>query len=386
MTTLERAAAWQAEQAIPMNGNRSVPVLRPEAFTKAIDPQEQARKAELTTKLEKSRILVTDTHTRAQTILSICEGETRSPAATLGNLSLVKAKAKQGKTFFIGMVIAACLKRDAFQGRIKGCLPDGKRRVLLFDTEQSKYHVWKRLKGIDEMADFELSANLEVYSLREYSTAERLEMIGEAMTGEGIGLVVIDGVRDLVFDINDPKECSEIKDNLLQWSTLADCHIMTILHENKGDGNARGHLGTEVVNKAETVWKLTRDPKTGFITVEPEMTRDKDFPAFMFRITENGLPEILELQASTEGEGKGKFDPYRIQPERHKDVLEAVFSKSKEYNRPDFISALRVEWQAYSQSLGSTNAAGDYVQYLVKMGWVKIEGLNGKPARWVLVT
>ena len=39
----------------------------------------------------------------------------------------------------------------------------------------------------------------------------------------------------------------------MQWTDDRQIHIHTILHQNKGDENARGHIGTELNNKAETV-------------------------------------------------------------------------------------------------------------------------------------
>ena len=37
--------------------------------------------------------------------------------------------------------------------------------------------------------------------------------------------------------------------------------IHTILHQNKGEEHARGHIGTELSNKAETVLQVEKDEK-----------------------------------------------------------------------------------------------------------------------------
>mgnify|MGYP007001916110 CR=1 FL=1 len=37
------------------------------------------------------------------------------------------------------------------------------------------------------------------------------------------------------------------------WSETKGIHIFTVLHENKIDNNVRGHIGTELQNKSETV-------------------------------------------------------------------------------------------------------------------------------------
>ena len=45
----------------------------------------------------------------------------------------------------------------------------------------------------------------------------------------------------------------------MQWTDDRQIHIHTILHQNKGDENARGHIGTELNNKAETVLLVEKD-------------------------------------------------------------------------------------------------------------------------------
>ena len=41
-----------------------------------------------------------------------------------------------------------------------------------------------------------------------------------------------------------------------------DLHIHCVLHLNKGDNNVRGHIGTEMSNKAETVLVINKDNET----------------------------------------------------------------------------------------------------------------------------
>ena len=49
----------------------------------------------------------------------------------------------------------------------------------------------------------------------------------------------------------------------MQWTDDRQIHIHTILHQNKGDENARGHIGTELNNKAETVLLVEKDKSNG---------------------------------------------------------------------------------------------------------------------------
>ena len=72
-------------------------------------------------------------------------------------------------------------------------------------------------------------------------------------------------------------------------------HIHTILHQNKGDENASGHIGTELNNKAETVLLVEKDKSNGDISnVSAMHIRAMDFEPFAFRINNNALPELIE--------------------------------------------------------------------------------------------
>ena len=62
----------------------------------------------------------------------------------------------------------------------------------------------------------------------------------------------VDGIRDLVNDINDGVLAQEVMEELLHLATERNCCIVCVLHQNKGseDHNLRGWIGTELMNKA----------------------------------------------------------------------------------------------------------------------------------------
>ena len=63
----------------------------------------------------------------------------------------------------------------------------------------------------------------------------------------------------MVHDINNPGESTTVISYLMTWPGERDIHIHTVLHQNKGDENARGHIGTELSNKAETWLQVEKD-------------------------------------------------------------------------------------------------------------------------------
>ena len=184
-----------------------------------------------------------------------------STIGTLGNFSAPTGKAKSKKTFNISAIVAAALRNSEVL-QYSAYLPQEKRKILYVDTEQSFYHCHKVLKRIMRLAGYNIEQNSNDFLfivLREHTPERRREIIGETLRRvKGIGLVIIDGIRDLMYDINSPSESAEIINLLMRWSSEYNLHIHTVLHLNKGDDNTRGHIGTELNNKAETVLQVTK--------------------------------------------------------------------------------------------------------------------------------
>ena len=216
---------------------------------------------------------------------------------TLGNFSLVTGKAKSKKSFFINIAVSAAVSGFVICNKFKSELPQEQQNVLYFDTEQGKYHVQLALKRICIQTGIEEPENLKVYGLRSLSPKERLELIEHAIYNTpNIGLVVIDGIKDLVTSINSEEEATMISSKLLKWTEEKKIHIINVLHQNKTSDHARGHIGTELINKAETVLSVNVDEKDRDISImTAEQTRNKEPQPFAFRINEEGIPiEVVD--------------------------------------------------------------------------------------------
>lgn len=228
------------------------------------------------------QIQITDNYPEPVPILS--QGDTAF--LTRGNVIMINAKAKSMKSYLATSLASSILEDD-----ILGISGEGN-SVLYIDTEQSKSHVCKLLKRIYRLTgleDVEPDNRITVLALRELNVEERRAIIYESVRTIKPSLVIIDGVRDLVHDINDIKECSPVVGEIMALSSECDNGIVVILHTNKNDNNARGHIGSELSNKCETVLQVVND--SGIATVTPVYSRNREIKPFSFRINDNGLPE-----------------------------------------------------------------------------------------------
>lgn len=221
--------------------------------------------------------------------------------STLGNISVLLAPPKVGKTTVSG-VVASALISGKHISNFKPSLPGDKSVIVWIDTEQAKPECIRVIKSIcyqvngDEMVHPE---NLIYLALRGQSKEVITSIIDYMVYNTAnIGFMIIDGIRDLVTSINDEKDGAQIVEKLMKWTQEVNIHILTILHQNKADANARGHLGTELMNKAETVASLSKGENNGIRTtiIEPKFTRHRDFEPFAFTINPDGAITDSEIK------------------------------------------------------------------------------------------
>ncbi|OCK44357.1 hypothetical protein BA195_06685 [Tenacibaculum soleae] len=208
-----------------------------------------------------------------------------------GNISGWIGLAKSKKTFALTMFVSALVGNLKLYSKFNA---NASAKVLYIDTEQSPSDVQKITKRVKALVGDEDA--LFMYGLRPLSPKQRIEAIGLLLEQHKIDVLVLDGVRDLVMDINNAVESTEVMTLLMRWSFDYDIHIATVLHQNKGDGNSRGHIGTELNNKSETIIRITRDETdTSVSYIEEVFGRGKGFEKFAFCVNEKGLPEVTEI-------------------------------------------------------------------------------------------
>jgi hypothetical protein len=251
--------------------------------------------------------------------------------------------------------------------------------VIYFDTEQSKYYVQKAVKRICTQIDQPEPKNLHAFHLRSLNPAERLQFIEtEIYSNDKIGFVVIDGIKDLVTSINDEAEATMIASKLLKWTEERNIYLVTVLHQNKSDNNARGHIGTELINKAQTVLSVTKAEKDDNISiVEPLQCRDIEPEIFAFEINEFGIPVIAEdFEIRTET-SKNKYDVTDLEDFKKFQLLTEVFSNGKSFSYGKLVEQIRIAYKnQYKNSIG-VNKTKLLITYCSNNNWLLQEKEKG---------
>lgn len=293
---------------------------------------------ELESYLTKGEIKATDKITIPPEILFVGD----CTIATFGNFSASTGKAKSKKTFNISAMVAAAVTNTTVLN-YRASLPDGKRKILYFDTEQSKFHCHSVLERIYKLSGLSLQkddSRLMFWGLREYTPKLRIALIDYALRKyDGVGLVIIDGLRDLMYDINNGKEATDVMTVLMAWTSVYDLHIHTVLHLNKNDNNPRGHIGTELENKAETVLVISKNVQNNSISeVKPMHMRDKEFSTFAFHIDDNKLP-VLDSGFSVTVVKKKERSLVSLDDKTHQEILGKIFADKAPAKYNDLVEA-----------------------------------------------
>lgn len=212
-----------------------------------------------------------------------------------GDFSVLMGKQKSKKTFFTSMILSSMSTEFPYQQKLLSKRPFGKNRTAYFDTEQGDWYAQKTAKRISRN-----NPNFDYLTLRDCDAYERREVIEKYLSENNIFFAAIDGVVDLLYDFNNLEESAKLVQWLMTITKKYDVHILNIIHQNKSDGFARGHLGSMLSQKAETVIeieKLEKHSETSII--RPKDTRGREFECFGITINEKGEPNFDVLPEGT---------------------------------------------------------------------------------------
>lgn len=292
-------------------------------------------------KLNWKDFLVTEEPPDVEPLISIQD----IPVCTSGNHSLIVGKKKSRKTLFLVWLVS----------QYKGM---HEKEIMLCDTEQGKKHVWKTRDRIYKLT----GKKIDTLSLRGLKTEERQKVIEQALKDNSYKILFIDGIRDLLSNINDPDQCTDLITWIENLTVANSLHVVNVLHLNKTDSNARGHIGSELLNKAEITIELELDEKAGCTIVKCESSRDLPFESFAFRHNNEGLPELVSVPI------KGQVLSEYEQKERLKFVFESDLLK-----RNEVIEGIKTHFE-----IGNSKA-DKLLGYFIRLGWIVKNGKDRSP-------
>ena len=223
------------------------------------------------------------------------------PCFARGELVALTGKAKSGKTFVCSILMALGV-RPQVMGLSR--LHDEPLRVVWIDTEQSEDSTHEilchRIGSLIGQAIPE--EQYYVYNLRRDNWQDRLHWAEMCIVQHKPDLVIFDGIRDVVGDINNYTEAQTVLDKLLSLASWSNACIVCVLHQNKSleDKTLRGALGTELQNKSYETYECQKDLDTRLFTLKQTATRKYDITQKLeFSVNADGLPMLSNSPMDT---------------------------------------------------------------------------------------
>ena len=210
--------------------------------------------------------------------------------ATQGNLFMIYAQAKAGKTAVLGAILAAAMPGDDWCDTFSLTIAPNEHQhaIIHFDCEQSPWDHYQIINSARRRAKREeLPTWIRSYCLTTFSKAQRmaalraeLQRAGAECGGIYVGL--LDGAADFMPDVNSPEESDSFVSELHELAIKHNTIIGVVLHENPGKANeldkARGHLGSHLERKCEGIIRVEKQKEEETSVIYSHKSRHAHIP------------------------------------------------------------------------------------------------------------
>ena len=225
-----------------------------------------------------------------------------STFAVENELSIITGLPKAGKSAVLVPMIAAPFVAGKNVDTLSIEAPDAKGRTVVYiDTEMSKGSTQKLHNQILRVIGTDVTPkNLLIYNWKKYRPLERLDflkLLFEQITN--LHIVFIDGIADFVDSVNDEISANVLLENLGDYAEDHNCSIVTVIHENFGNGQARGHIGSSLGRKCAGTISIKQDGAKAVTVIECKTLRHAPDFTTVFCQWDIDLKRLALLDADT---------------------------------------------------------------------------------------
>ena len=183
-------------------------------------------------------------------------------------INVIQGKAGVHKSRLAETICASLLKKTDCHNDLLGFKTNLLTRyaICYVDTERNlSEQLPYSLQQIQLKAGYDITEEpygFDYISLLEFGREDRFDMLNiyleHARKKFPIHIfIILDVITDCIFNFNDTKDSMKLIDMMNQTINRYDVTFLCLIHENPGSADkARGHLGTEILNKASTVIQI----------------------------------------------------------------------------------------------------------------------------------
>jgi hypothetical protein len=194
------------------------------------------------------------------------------PVLYAGNVLTLVGHDKSGKSHLEAAIAKAITEPGTRHLGFSSDVSEGRAAYLDLEQDRSDFESLIIRKGIDPK-------KVAAYHLAGSSPKEaRAALLAIIQGEENLVAVLIDGFADLLGSVNDDEEATELVANLMKIADLYQVAVIGVLHLNPGsDEKSRGHLGSQLGRKSQTVLQVKNLPD-GSRVVFTQRARKRPIP------------------------------------------------------------------------------------------------------------
>lgn len=282
-------------------------------------------------------------------------------------INVIQGQAGSHKSRLVETICSAFLKTKDCENELLGFqrVEFDPPVVVYVDTERNLKHQFPfAIQSMKIKAGHKMEADpmgFRFLSLLETSRQDRfkkLEIFLRHVRAENEGrtmFIVLDVGTDFISDFNRVDKSMELIDFMNMAVNKHDISIMCLIHENPGSEKARGHFGTELMNKATThitigFEKDSFNEPTDLIKIKFLKTREgkKPSPVYVkYCDIEKGLVVADPSDVATIKASRKQTAPVEDVIEK----LELIFDDGSKMPRAELVKVLRQEFSASQKTV-----------------------------------
>jgi len=259
---------------------------------------------------------------------------------TTGNILSIVSKPGVGKTSLCEGLIASILNPDCDSLGFNVALSGSRYKVLFIDTERTIHDTWNSWERTYTRAGIKkpkIDKRVIFANFKAVNISQRRNHVEEILKANWeVGLIVFDGAGDFIPDTNSIPETNLFIDWINTFNPAIS--IVATLHTNPRESKPRGHLGSELCRRSESVFLVQKieNGRVREITTSFEygkVRNDDDEISYFYKYSEHD-----QMFISTDHTPKKIIATEK--EENHREVISKIFDGRLECSTSHIISKI----------------------------------------------